>query len=172
MTIRSNPTFTEQGRRRQIVDAAIEVIAAEGFAAASVARIAKQAGVAKSAVLYYFDGKDALVAAIVEWVMGDAAATFARAVLAETTALGRVTAYIRGSAAGGRPRRGHRLAAALPGVDHGKRRRTSASASAVRTLRSAFAAPGFDDCCRTPRTVRGRFEGVRASPNRTGEHVR
>lgn len=92
-------TFTEEARRRQLVDAAIEVMAAEGYGAGSFARIAKEAGVAKSAVLYYFGGKDDLVAAIVERVMGDAAAEFAPAVLAETTALGRLTAYIRANCA-------------------------------------------------------------------------
>ncbi len=97
--MRSRGTFTERARRRQIVDAAIELIAEDGYVGASVARIAERAGVAKSAVLYYFDGKDALVTAIVERVMTDAAAAIAPAVQAETTAPGRLTAYIRANCA-------------------------------------------------------------------------
>lgn len=92
-------TFTEHARRRQIVDAAIELIAREGFVGASVARIAAEAGVAKSAVLYYFPGKDALVTAVVGRVMGDAAARLATAVSAESTALNRLQAYIRANCA-------------------------------------------------------------------------
>lgn len=43
------------------MDCAIEVIAEEGFAQASLARIAQRAGVAKSVVLYHFANKDELV---------------------------------------------------------------------------------------------------------------
>ncbi|MCL2393957.1 MAG: TetR family transcriptional regulator, partial [Acidimicrobiaceae bacterium] len=100
MTVRSEgETFTEQARRRQIVDAAIELIAEQGYVGASVGKIAMRSGVVKSAVLYYFAGKDALVAAIVMRVMGDAATALAPAVLAETTALGKVAAYIRANCA-------------------------------------------------------------------------
>jgi AcrR family transcriptional regulator len=44
-----------------LIDCAIEVIAEEGFAQASLARIAQRAGVAKSVVLYHFTNKDELV---------------------------------------------------------------------------------------------------------------
>jgi TetR/AcrR family fatty acid metabolism transcriptional regulator len=44
-----------------LVDCAIEVIAEEGFAQASLARIAQRAGVAKSVLLYHFANKDELV---------------------------------------------------------------------------------------------------------------
>ncbi|HEY2698844.1 MAG TPA: TetR/AcrR family transcriptional regulator [Pseudonocardiaceae bacterium] len=54
-------TFADEARRRQLVDCAIEVIAEEGFAQASLARIAQRAGVAKSVVLYHFANKDELV---------------------------------------------------------------------------------------------------------------
>jgi AcrR family transcriptional regulator len=59
-------TFTESGRRAQIVTAAIEVIAAEGFAKASFSRIAKQAGLSSTGMIsYHFAGKDDLLAACV-----------------------------------------------------------------------------------------------------------
>lgn len=57
----SGRTFADEARRRQIVECAIEVIAEEGFAQASLARIAQRAGVAKSVVLYHFANKDELV---------------------------------------------------------------------------------------------------------------
>lgn len=43
------------------MECAIEVIAEEGFAQASLARVAQHAGVAKSVVLYHFANKDELV---------------------------------------------------------------------------------------------------------------
>jgi AcrR family transcriptional regulator len=54
-------TFADEARRRQLVDCAIEVIAEEGFAQASLSRIAQRAGVAKSVVLYHFANKEELV---------------------------------------------------------------------------------------------------------------
>lgn len=48
-------------RRRQILEAAWEVIGREGYADASVDRIAEAAGVARSTVYVYFDGKEALL---------------------------------------------------------------------------------------------------------------
>jgi TetR/AcrR family transcriptional regulator, fatty acid metabolism regulator protein len=54
-------TFADEARRTQLVDCAIEVIAEEGYAQASLSRIAQRAGVAKSVVLYHFAGKDELV---------------------------------------------------------------------------------------------------------------
>ena len=57
-------TFTESGRRAQIVTAAIEVIAEVGFAKASFSRIAKHAGLSSTGMIsYHFAGKDDLLAA-------------------------------------------------------------------------------------------------------------
>jgi AcrR family transcriptional regulator len=59
-------TFTESGRRAQIVTAAIEVIAEVGYANASFSRIAKHAGLSSTGMIsYHFAGKDDLVAACV-----------------------------------------------------------------------------------------------------------
>jgi AcrR family transcriptional regulator len=59
-------TFTESGRRAQIVTAAIEVIAEVGYAKASFTRIAKQAGLSSTGMIsYHFAGKDDLLAACV-----------------------------------------------------------------------------------------------------------
>ncbi|MFB9834758.1 TetR/AcrR family transcriptional regulator [Actinoallomurus acaciae] len=59
-------TFTESGRRAQIVTAAIEVISEVGFAKASFSRIAKHAGLSSTGMIsYHFAGKDDLLAACV-----------------------------------------------------------------------------------------------------------
>ncbi|MEU5258096.1 TetR/AcrR family transcriptional regulator [Amycolatopsis sp. NPDC021455] len=59
-------TFTESGRRAQIVRAAIEVIAEAGYAMASFSRIAKHAGLSSTGMIsYHFAGKDDLLAACV-----------------------------------------------------------------------------------------------------------
>jgi AcrR family transcriptional regulator len=91
----SGPTFTEQARRTQIVAAAIEVIAAAGYPRTSIAKIADHVGIAKSVVLYHFATKNALVTAIVEDVLTRGAAVMVPAMAAETTAAGKLSAYIR-----------------------------------------------------------------------------
>lgn len=59
-------TFTESGRRAQIVQAAIEVAAEVGYAKASFSRIAKQAGLSSTGMIsYHFAGKDDLMHEVV-----------------------------------------------------------------------------------------------------------
>ncbi|RDI67157.1 TetR/AcrR family transcriptional regulator [Nocardia pseudobrasiliensis] len=58
-------SFIEEARRRQIIAAAVEVISEVGYTNASLARIAKQAGISKGVISYHFDGKDELMAELV-----------------------------------------------------------------------------------------------------------
>lgn len=58
-------TFVEAARRDQIVAAAVQVIAAHGFAKASFTRIAAQAGISPGLITYHFRAKDALLLAVV-----------------------------------------------------------------------------------------------------------
>lgn len=58
---RGSRTFIERARRAQIIDAAIETVAEVGYAAASLARIARHAGVSTALVSYHFDGRDDLM---------------------------------------------------------------------------------------------------------------
>lgn len=88
-------TFTEQARRQQIAEAAIEVIAEYGYAQASLARIAAHIGIAKSVVLYHFTNKDQIVEAAATEIFDRGAALIVPAVTAETTASGKLAAYIR-----------------------------------------------------------------------------
>jgi AcrR family transcriptional regulator len=67
-------TFIEQARRRQIMDAAIDVLARDGYGAASLAAIAEEIGVSKGVISYHFAGKDDLLRAVVADVLEEATA--------------------------------------------------------------------------------------------------
>jgi len=54
---RENPTFTEQARRKQILEVASELFREQGFANTSMEDIASQVGVSRGVLFYYFDGK-------------------------------------------------------------------------------------------------------------------
>ncbi|WP_069160385.1 TetR/AcrR family transcriptional regulator [Nocardia altamirensis] len=63
-------TFTETGRRAQIVNAAIEVVAERGYANASFAKIAERAGLGSTGMIsYHFRGKDDLIREVVAEIM-------------------------------------------------------------------------------------------------------
>jgi AcrR family transcriptional regulator len=79
-------SFIEAARRRQIIDCAIETIAALGYEGASLAEIAKRAGISKGNVSYYFASKDALIDQVVTDVYARAAAYMLPKLEAETTA--------------------------------------------------------------------------------------
>ncbi|GAA3206625.1 TetR/AcrR family transcriptional regulator [Nonomuraea helvata] len=66
-------SFIEEARRAQIVASAVEVIAEVGFAQASLARIAKHAGISKGVISYHFAGKDELMEEVVTRVYKQAA---------------------------------------------------------------------------------------------------
>lgn len=92
-------TFTEQARRRQIIDAATEVIAESGYAQTSLARIAAHIGVAKSVVLYHFTTKAEVIEAVFVDIFERGAAVIVPAVVAETSASAKLAAYIRANIA-------------------------------------------------------------------------
>ncbi|MEJ2606102.1 MAG: TetR/AcrR family transcriptional regulator [Anaerolineales bacterium] len=53
-------------RKEQILEAAMEVFARSGFHGARMDDIAKQAGLSKGALYWYFDGKDAIIQGIMD----------------------------------------------------------------------------------------------------------
>ncbi|MCC3774171.1 TetR/AcrR family transcriptional regulator [Streptomyces sp. UNOB3_S3] len=88
-------TFTEAARRAQIVGAAIEVIAEVGYAKATFTRIAKQAGLSSTGMIsYHFAGKDDLMREVVAEVFRVADGYMVPRIEAQTTAAGRLRAYI------------------------------------------------------------------------------
>ena len=66
-------TFTQLKRRDQFVDCAIDAIAELGFARASVAEVARRAGVSKGVVTYHFAAKDDLIQAVIQDVLASMA---------------------------------------------------------------------------------------------------
>jgi AcrR family transcriptional regulator len=64
----NRPSFIETARRAQIIECAIDAIAELGFAQASLAQIARRAGVSTGVISYYFPGKDALIREVVAHV--------------------------------------------------------------------------------------------------------
>lgn len=62
-------TFTQLKRRDQLVECAIDAIAEVGFPRASVAEVARRAGVSKGVVTYHFAAKDDLIQAVIARVL-------------------------------------------------------------------------------------------------------
>ena len=70
MQVNTAPTAASAARRTQIVAATIEVIADDGFAQASFARIAERAGLSSTRLIsYHFANKDELIGAVVQEVI-------------------------------------------------------------------------------------------------------
>lgn len=87
------PTFTEAARRAQIIDSAIATVNELGYHRASLAEIAKRAPVAKSAIVYYFGSKDALLLHVLDQVFSALGAAVEAAVTTEVTPDARLRAY-------------------------------------------------------------------------------
>src|SRR4029079_1979703 len=68
-----------QERRQRILAKTWRLIAREGMQAASMRALAEEAGYANGALAYYFSGKDDLIRAAFEYVLGQTAARIARA---------------------------------------------------------------------------------------------
>jgi AcrR family transcriptional regulator len=87
-------SFIERARRAQIVGSAIEVVAEVGYAKASMALIARRAGISRGLISYHFAGKPELIGEVVAEVFADVGAFIGQRVEAETTAAGQLRAYI------------------------------------------------------------------------------
>lgn len=87
-------TFIEEARRRQIVDAAIEVIVDEGYGQATLERIAKRAGVSRGLISYHFEGRDDLITAVFAKAYEDGVAYMGPRIAAATSPTTTLGAYI------------------------------------------------------------------------------
>jgi len=87
-------TFVSSARRAQIVAAAIDTVAEDGYANASLARIAVRLDISKGVISYHFAGKDDLVAEIVSQVLRQARAYMQPRIEAQTTGPEMLRAYI------------------------------------------------------------------------------
>ena len=88
-------SFIEEARRKQIIDTAIETIAAQGYDKASLAEIARAAGISKGVISYHFAGKDELVEEILTFLLREPAAFIKHRVDACERAIDKLDAYIR-----------------------------------------------------------------------------
>jgi TetR/AcrR family fatty acid metabolism transcriptional regulator len=79
-------SFIETARRAQIIECAIETIATLGYARASLAQIARRAGISKGVISYHFKGKDELIRQIVDEVYSAGEAFIRPRIMAETSA--------------------------------------------------------------------------------------
>lgn len=60
-----------ESRRKQIMDAALELFASEGYSHCSISQLASHAGISKGLLYNYFKSKEALLIAIIEEGMQD-----------------------------------------------------------------------------------------------------
>jgi AcrR family transcriptional regulator len=91
-------TFTEQARRTQIVEAAIETIAELGYAGASFAQIAKRAKLSSTGLIsYHFASKEELMGQVAAAVFADISAYMTAYMVGHTGATDALHAYIRGT---------------------------------------------------------------------------
>lgn len=91
-------SFTESARRAQIVAAAIDTIAEEGYARASFAKIAKRAGLSSTGLIsYHFASKDELVQQLVMKVYTEMREFMTERMGNLSTASAALRAYIEGN---------------------------------------------------------------------------
>jgi AcrR family transcriptional regulator len=89
-----NRTFIEEARRAQIVQCAIDTIATHGYTQASLARIAKLAGLSAASISYHFGSKDELIQAVVTEVAKLATDLMLPPILAQTNATDALRVYL------------------------------------------------------------------------------
>ncbi len=87
-------SFIEEARRAQIVGCAIDTIAELGYAQASLAQIARRAGISKGVIGYHFAGKDELLAEVVIEVLSRAEAYMRPRIGGHSTGPDTLRAYI------------------------------------------------------------------------------
>jgi len=90
-------SFIEIARRAQIVECAINAIAELGYAKASLAEIAKLAGVSKGVISYHFAGKVELIQQVVNSLLEKGDAMMLPRIVAERDAIAMLRAYIEGN---------------------------------------------------------------------------
>lgn len=91
----STRTFTQNARRAQIVQAAIETLAESGYAKTSFTRISQQAQLSSTGMIsYHFSGKPELFAEVVNTILEKADHIASTRMSAESTCRGKVAAYI------------------------------------------------------------------------------
>jgi len=96
-TKKEQPTFIEEARRKQIIDAALQTIAEQGYTQTSFAEIAKSLGITKGLIAYHFDGKHDLITSAIHTILNQQGAYIKERVDAQETASDKLRAYIQAS---------------------------------------------------------------------------
>lgn len=91
---RDEPTFIEQARRAQMIRCGVEEIAENGYAAASLAAIARRAGVSRGVISYHFADKDELIDQIIAAHFADAFAVVMPRIEAADGVRAKIRAFI------------------------------------------------------------------------------
>ena len=91
----ARPSFIEEARRRQIVQTAIETIATQGFSQASLAEIARKAGISKGVISYHFAGKKELIREILASLIREPSEFIKDRVSRSEGALEKLIAYVQ-----------------------------------------------------------------------------
>jgi TetR/AcrR family fatty acid metabolism transcriptional regulator len=91
-------TFTDLARRAQIAQCAAEAIAEVGYADASMAEIARRAGIAKSVVSYHFSDKAELMGEVVRTALATYATFMEPRMAGATSVFDKLRAYLTGTA--------------------------------------------------------------------------
>ena len=86
---------TRPVRRQQLIDSTIAVLARKGYAGLTVADVAKEAGLSAGIVIFHFNSKDELLAAVLG-ALGLADNQFARFVLGGAFDMLDMAAYLAG----------------------------------------------------------------------------
>lgn len=112
MRVTTTGTDRASTRQDQIIEATVEVLARQGYSGTSFARIVEHAGMTSTRLVsYHFASKDALLRATLAHLVEEATTVMAPLIDAETTARGRLAAYVRGNLAFLRDRPDHARAA-------------------------------------------------------------
>jgi AcrR family transcriptional regulator len=103
-------SFIEKARRTQLIACTIETIATLGYGQASLAQIAKRAGVSKGVISYYFKSKDELIEQTAAAIFEAFGTFMGPQIDAETTPRKKLEAIIRSNLAFMQLRRQHLVA--------------------------------------------------------------
>ena len=94
---KENPTFIEEARRKQIIEAALQTIAEQGYTQASFAKIAEGLGITKGLIAYHFNGKHDLITSAIHTILNRQGLYIKEHVGAHPKASDKLQAYIESS---------------------------------------------------------------------------
>lgn len=87
-------TFVDEARRAQLIRCTIDAVAEVGYRNASLAEIARRAGITKGAIFYHFANRDELFDAVFQYVLANGSAHILPRVQAATSPRGELRAYV------------------------------------------------------------------------------